>query len=387
MENTYEEIKKSAGSGVNVTYSKGYSIDSDDIDENLINEAVKNAENADIAIVFAGLPERYESEGYDRVNMSIPESHVKLIEAVAKLQKNTVVLLSNGSPIEMPWIDKVSGVLECYLGGQAEASAIAAMLFGGVSPSGKLAETFPEKLSHNPSYLNFPGKNYVKYNEGIFVGYRYYDKKGIKPLFPFGFGLSYTNFEYTDISVDKKEMNDNDTLKVSVRVKNTGKFAGKEVVELYVRDVEFSIIKPYKELKGFEKIYLEPGEEKTVTFELNKRAFAYYDEEMKDWYVESGDFEILIGSSSKDIKLKECVKVNSTKKLNRKITKYTTIEDIMKDSKAPVALNQMFKNFEEKSGNKLPDFDWIKSLPLCKLSVFSGGLVTMDYIEMFIKQM
>lgn len=381
VENTYDDIKKSVGENADLTYSKGYSIDSDEVDEKLINEAVKNAENADVAVVFAGLTEKYESEGYDRVDMAIPESHVKLIEAVAKVQKNTVVVLSNGSPVEMPWINDVKGILDCYLAGEAMGSAISDILFGDVNPSGKLAETFPEKLSHNPSYLNFPGKEHVEYNEGIFVGYRYYDKKEIAPLFPFGFGLSYTNFEYTGISVDKKEMDANDTVTVNVKVKNIGKVTGKEVVELYVRDVKSGISRPQKELKGFEKVELQPGEEKTVSFKLGMRAFAYYDEEIKDWNVESGELEILAGSSSRDIKLKETVNVKSSKVINKKYTKNSTIEDIMESPKGAAVINEMLKSFEQKTEQKVPYFEMIKSIPISRLVLFTHGLLTMDTIN------
>ena len=212
------EIEAAAGSLMNVLFAEGYKLDSengihsekafkslcDEPDKDLIMDAEATAAKADIAIVFAGLPESYESEGYDRKHIKIPEGQRKLIEAVAKVQKNIVVILSNGSVIEMPWLDKVKGVLEGYLGGQAFGGAVADVLFGIVNPSGKLAETFPMKLSDNPSFLNFPGdEKKVEYREGIFVGYRYYDAKEIRPLFPFGYGLSYTSFEYTGISGKK----------------------------------------------------------------------------------------------------------------------------------------------------------------------------------------
>jgi len=191
IDNAHNEMVKIAGNSVKIKYAQGYPLDSDEIDEILINEAKEAAKNTDIAVVFVGLPERYESEGYDRNHMDIPENHKKLIEAVAEVQKNTIVLLSNGAPMEMPWIGKVKGIVETYLGGQAVGGAIADVLFGITNPCGKLAETFPMKLSHNPSYINFPGEeDKVEYKEGLFVGYRYYDRKGIEPLFPFGHGLS-----------------------------------------------------------------------------------------------------------------------------------------------------------------------------------------------------
>ncbi|MEM3466124.1 MAG: fibronectin type III-like domain-contianing protein, partial [Candidatus Jordarchaeales archaeon] len=194
---------------------------------------------------------------------------------------------------------KVKGILETYRGGQAWGGAVADVLFGEVSPSGKLAETFPKKLSDNPSYLFFPGEgDRVEYREGIFVGYRYYDKKEMEVLYPFGYGLSYTTFEYRDLKLDKKEMTDEEKLRVKVKVKNTGKMRGKEIVQLYVRDVKSSVIRPEKELKGFEKVELDVGEEKEVEFELDKRAFAYYDVEIGDWYVEEGEYEMDMGNKN-----------------------------------------------------------------------------------------
>ncbi|HQE50296.1 MAG TPA: glycoside hydrolase family 3 C-terminal domain-containing protein, partial [Fervidobacterium sp.] len=305
LDNALEEIEKLVQGKAKIIYEEGYNLDNDEMNQELIDKAKETAKKSNVAIIFAGLPDRYESEGYDRKHMKMPENHNKLIEEISKVQPNTIVVLSNGAPVEIPWIDKVKGLLESYLGGQAGGGAVADILFGEVNPSGKLAETFPKKLSHNPSYLNFPGEgNKVEYREGVFVGYRYYDKKEIEPLFPFGYGLSYTTFEYTDIIVDKKEITDKETIEVKVKVKNTGKVKGKEIVQLYVRDVESKVNRPEKELKGFEKIELAPGEEKTVTFKLDKRSFAYYNTEIRDWYVESGEFEILVGKSSKEIELK-----------------------------------------------------------------------------------
>lgn len=346
LDDIYEEIKKSAGDSVNVIYAQGYSLDKDEVDEELLKEAKQAAKEADVAVIFAGLPEHYESEGYDRQHMKMPESHCVLIEEVAKVQPNLVVVLSNGSPVEMPWLDKAKGVLEAYLGGQAAGGAIADLLFGDANPSGKLAETFPKKLSDNPSYLNFPGEgDRVEYREGIFVGYRYYDKKNIEPLFPFGYGLSYTTFEYSDLNISKKEILDTETVTVSVKVKNTGDMAGKEVVQLYVRDVESSVIRPEKELKGFEKLELKAGEEKTVTFELDKRAFAYYNVDIKDWYVETGEFEILIGKSSRDIVLRDKIFVKSTVSVKKAVHRNTLIGDVVSD---PI-LEPVFKEFMSKT--------------------------------------
>jgi len=306
---------------------------------------------------------------------------------VAKVQSNIAVVLLNGSPVEMPWIDKVKSVLEAYLGGQALGGAVADVLFGEVNPSGKLAETFPVKLSHNPSYLSFPGEDErVEYKEGLFVGYRYYDTKGIDPLFPFGHGLSYTKFEYSDISVDKKDISDNTVINVSVKVKNVGKTAGKEIVQLYVKDVKSSVRRPEKELKGFEKIFLGPGEEKTVTFTLDKRAFAYYNTQLGDWYVESGEFLILIGKSSRDIVLKESVRVNSTVKLRKKFSNNSTIEDIMSDSTAANVFGPMLLGLADEMKidmNNTHDMMVanIKNSPLRSLINSTQGRITEEMLD------
>jgi len=384
----YDEIEKIVGNNARLLYAQGYNPDSEEIDENLINEAKEIAKQSDVAIIFAGLPENYESEGYDRPHMRMPESHNRLIFEVAEVQKNTVVVLSTGSPVEMPWIDKVKGLFETYLAGQGEGNAIAELLFGIANPCGKLAETFPQKLSHNPSYLNFPGEgDRVEYREGIFVGYRYYDKKGIEPLFPFGYGLSYTTFEYTGISVDKKEINDNETITVTVKIKNTGDLPGKEIVQLYVRDVESSVIRPEKELKGFEKIELQPQEEKSVSFTLDKRAFAYYNVDIKDWYVETGEFEILVGSSSRDIRLKETIKVNSTTRMKKKFTRNTPIGDLLEDPTGAIVFNQIMERisqsvpfFAGQEGSQMMRA-MFRYMPLRSLINFSRGAFTEEMLN------
>ena len=265
----------------------------------------KRQKKADKAVIFAGLPDSFESEGYDRSHMRLPECQDRLIREIAEVQPNTIVVLHNGSPVEMPWKDDVKGLLEAYLGGQAGGSAVVNILYGKVNPSGKLAETLPLKLSDNPSYLNFAEREKVNYSEGVFVGYRYYDAKEMEVAFPFGHGLSYTTFKYSNLKLDRTEMTDQDTLTVSVDVTNTGSRAGKEVVQLYVSDRTGSVRRPLKELKGYEKVSLDPGETKTVTMTLDKRSFAWYSTELHDWYAASGEYEILIGASSRDIRLTE----------------------------------------------------------------------------------
>jgi beta-glucosidase len=286
--------------------------------------------------------------------------------------------------VEIPWIGKVKGLLEAYLGGQAMAGAVADILFGDVNPSGKLAESFPEKLSHNPSFINFPGdREKVEYREGLFVGYRYYDKVDIKPLLPFGYGLSYTTFEYSDLQLDKQEMLDTDELTVTVRVKNTGNRAGKEIVQLYVSDVESSVLRPVKELKGFEKVDIGPGEEKTVTFKLGKRAFAYYNTELKDWHVESGDFEILIGKSSADIVLRKTVYVKSTVKLPKKYTMDSTLADIQNEPAAAPLFEKMSESLASLGGGGLgmDTQGMMSSISLRMLLMMGRGQVTLEMLN------
>lgn len=332
LDDALEEMMNVAGDAAQIIYSQGYKLDSDEIDEDLVREAKETAAKADVAVLFVGLPDRYESEGYDRTHMAIPVNHRALIEAVGEIQSNLIIILSNGSPVEMPWIGKAKAVLEGYLGGQAFGGAVTDLLFGLANPSGKLAETFPVKLSDNPSFLNFPGEgDKVEYKEGVFVGYRYYDTKEIEPLFPFGFGLSYTKFAYSDLQVDKSAIKDDEAVTVQVTVKNTGAYAGKEIVQLYVKDVQSSVNRPQKELKGFQKIELQPGEQQTVTFVLDQRAFAYYNVQIGDWHVETGAFDILLGKSSRDIELRATIEVESTVTLPGTYNRNSLIGDLMEN--------------------------------------------------------
>ncbi len=313
--------------------AKELGIDVDFIDGKDIKLAADSAKNASAVIVFAGLPDSYESEGFDRDKLDMPESHNAVIEAVAEVNKNVAVVLHNGSPVTMPWLGKVKSVLECYLGGEAIGIAQAKILFGLSNPSGKLPETFPLRLEDTPSYLNFPGNGRtVNYAEGIFVGYRWYDSRKMNVLFPFGHGLSYTNFEYGKISLSSDSIKDNQTVEVSVKIKNTGNMDGKEVVQLYVRDLTGFEIRPDKELKGFEKVSLKKGEEKTVTITLDKRSFALWNSDINDWYVPTGEYEILVGSSCCEIKDSAIIHVTSTTKKAFEITRWTTAGDMMNNA-------------------------------------------------------
>ena len=291
-------------------YAAGYELDSEIPNEKLIEGACKVAREADVVLVFAGLPDIYETESSDREHMRLPESHNQLIKRVASANPRTVVVLSNGAPVEMPWVDEVQAIMEGYLCGQAAASAMIDLLFGVVNPSGKLAESFPVRLQDVLSSRYFPsGPETVEYRESVFVGYRYFDTAKKPVLFPFGHGLSYTTFEYSSLKLSAVQLTDRDLLTVSLMVMNTGLKAGAEVVQLYVHDRESTVFRPYKELKGFEKIFLKPGERKKVNIVLDRRAFAFYNPEIDDWTVESGVFEILIGASCADIRLKMAVHV------------------------------------------------------------------------------
>ncbi len=313
LDDAAAEAVKVAGPSCAIHYAAGYSLSTDESDAVLLAEARDVAGAAELAVVFIGLTDRIESEGYDRDDLAMPASHLRLLEEVLAVQKNVAVVLSNGAPIEMPWLDRVPAVLEGYLGGQAWGGAVADLLFGVESPSGKLAETFPLALEDTPCYLNFPGDaGTVEYREGLFVGYRYYDAAKRRPLFPFGHGLSYASFEYSALRADKETLRDTETLAVSLEVRNSGPVDGKEVVQLYVGDLESSVLRPVRELKGFEKITLKPGETKTVRFELGKRAFAFWSPAHADWITETGDFEIAVGSSSADLRSRAIVRLEST---------------------------------------------------------------------------
>lgn len=339
-----------------VTYAQGYDIKEDVIDQDMLNQAVETAKEVDVAVIFAGLPDAFESEGYDRSHMRMPECQNTLISEIAKVQENVVVVLHNGSPVEMPWADEVKGILEAYLGGQAVGQAEVDVLFGKANPCGKLAETIPYKLADNPSYLNFPGDGQtVEYNEGVFVGYRYYDTKEMPVRYPFGYGLSYTTFEYSDLQLSADRIKDTDTLKVTLKVKNTGDRAGKEIVQLYVADKTGAACRPVKELKNFVKVELQPQEEKTVEMELDKRSFAWYNTQIHDWYAASGEYEILAAASSRDIRLKKTVYVESTTELPIHVHMNTTIGELLENPRTKAVIEGMTDSLIQHMGGSSGD--------------------------------
>jgi beta-glucosidase len=374
------------GKNFKIEYAQGYNL-KDDNDFSMIEEAKKVAEKADITLVYAGLPLHYESEGIDRKHIDMPEAHNRLISEVASVNKNTVVVLTNGSAVAMPWLDEVNGVLEGWLGGQAGAGGIADVIFGKVNPSGKLAESFPNRLKDTPAYLNFPGEEGdVLYGERMFVGYRHYDTREIKPMFPFGYGLSYTDFEYSAVTVSATNITDAEGLTVTFKVKNTGELKGKETVQLYVSDKESSLQRPVKELKKFAKVELEPGQEKEISFKLESRDFSCFDSRRNMWIAESGEFVIKAGSSSADIHLEETITLKSTQKVPVAFDEYTFLETLWAREDTRNMLIEMMPNTIKALNSENVPLDevnidpFIAAQPIIKLPYMSGGEVTHEDI-------
>ena len=319
--------------GITCNYAPGYHRSSEEVDERLMAEACQIAREAEQVVVFLGLTEIAESEGFDRTNMGLPANQTVLMQRLAALRDDLIVVLFGGSPVEMPWIGQVKAVLHMYLPGQAGGKAVADLLFGRANPCGKLAETYPLRYEDTASAHYFPGSRYsVEYRESLFVGYRYFDTAQQEVLFPFGHGLSYTSFAYTDLTLSACEISEHDTLQVAVTITNTGERIGSEIVQLYVHDVGSSVFKAEKELKGFQKVRLQPGESSRLVFSLNKRDFAHYDVASADWVIEGGAFEILLGASSRDIRLRETVTIQThfqaKQELPEVLTEYTQLESL-----------------------------------------------------------
>lgn len=318
-----------------ISYAEGFGLTDYTVNEALEEEAVKLAKECENIVIFAGLPDRFETEGVDRKHLQLPQNQNHLIARIVQANPNTVVVLHNGAPVEMPWIDNVPAVLEMYLGGDGVSEATLSILYGDNNPSGKLAETFPLKLEDNPSYLNFPGENGVShYNEGIFVGYRYYEKKKMNVLFPFGHGLSYTTFSYENMTVSKECFLEGESLQVSFTLKNTGDQAGAEAVQLYIGAADSKVIRPVKELRDFQKVFLQPGESKEITFEVDCSSLAYYETKLDDWFAPSGTYQIAIGSSSEDIRLQREVAYTAVTKIPAVITRDSSLGELAGNPKA-----------------------------------------------------
>jgi beta-glucosidase len=311
----------------------------------LIAEARKVAEKADKVVVVIGLTFLEESEGFDRRSYGIAPGHQKLLNEVIAVNPNVVVVLQNGSPVSMPWLDQVDGVVEAYLGGQAGGLALADVLTGKVNPSGKLAETFPKRIEDNPTYIGWAGEEgKTYYNEGVFVGYRYYDKKQVEPLFAFGYGLSYSSFALADLKVSRDQISETDSVTVTVNIKNTGKLAGKEVVQLYVKDEASSVNRPERELKHFAKVDLQPGEQKEVSFQLSNRDFAFYSAQHEKWISESGEFSIQVGSSSRDLPLKQTISLAVANPPKVNFTKYSLVKEVQHHPVGKKIISEIIQN-------------------------------------------
>lgn len=315
---------------IEVTYSAGISDDGITADDELLKAAIEQAKSAEVAVVFAGLPDSFESEGYDRSHMDMPQAQNQLISAIAAVQPNIVVVLHKGSPVAMTWLNEVSAVLDMYLGGQAVGAATVDILFGEANPSGKLAETYPLRLEDTPCYLQFPGDGKsVTYGEGVFVGYRWYDSRKMEVLYPFGYGLSYTSFSISELKLTTDTLEEGGSVEVSVNVTNTGKRPGAEVVQLYIAPpAKLTKIRPVHELKGFEKVYLEVGETKSVKINLDVDSFSYWSSEQGKWFAAPGVYTIEVGNSSRDITCSTTIELKTPAALF-KYSASTTIGDLM----------------------------------------------------------
>ena len=368
-------------------FAQGYKSDTDETDKKLLAEAVELAKSGKPILMFIGLTDLYESEAFDREHMKLPKNQLELIDEVLKVNDKVIILLHCGSPVELPFADKVKAILNCYLGGQAGAGASLDIIFGKVNPSGKLPETFPVRLADNPSFNYFPGgTKTVEYRESIYIGYRYYDTAKIPVRYPFGFGLSYTDFEFSNIKVSSENISEEDEVKVSFNVKNIGAMDGAEVCQIYVRPQSSTIFRPEKELKEFTKIMLKAGEEKTVTLSLNKRSFAYFNVNTMNYEVETGKFDILVGDSSNNLPLIKTIKVTSIS--GAKAPDYKAIAP---DYYGANIRNISAAEYEKLLGRELGEADWGKdrvydlNVTFEDMSGFAGGRFINGVIKFAIK--
>lgn len=352
-----------------VAYAPGY--DSEEPNTALIEEACKVAQGRETVIVLVGTTAMSESEGADRHSLSLPKSHLALLEALFEVNSNIVVCNFSGAAVELAPVEPLAkAILHCGLTGEAGGSALADILFGDINPSGKLSETFPVCLEHTPAYPYFPGDgDEILYHEGLFQGYRYYDTKKIPTQYPFGYGLSYTEFTYSNLQLSSKLLHNGDTLTVSVDVTNTGKAVGSEVVQVYVSDPESYLIRPEKELKGFGRVTLQPGETKTLEIELDERAFAYFVPHIGRYAVESGAFKILVAASSKDIRLEAEVHFESVDDVRRPLTMESTMEEFYNDNRYSEVTRQIYAELQ--INEEHPLFPMLSSM---RLKVLPGVL-------------
>jgi beta-glucosidase len=381
-----EELQSALAGRADVRFAAGFGVGKTDKDEQLLQEAIDLARIADHVLVFLGLPGEDESEGFDRTHIDLPANQLVLVHALAEVHDRLIVVLANGGVVRVSsWEGKVAAILECWLSGQAGGGAAVDLLLGVAIPSGKLAETIPVRLQDNSSYLNFPGEeSIVRYGEGIFIGYRAYDKLVQPVSYPFGFGLSYTNFRIGDVNVSIAGSVAGGDLDVTVTasVTNTGQRAGAEVVQVYVGDTEASVARPLRELKGFVKVHLEPGETQQVSCQLDQRAFAFWSTRFKQWVVESGEFMIAVGSSSRDLVSTETITLDAPR-LSLPLGPDSTLHEWLDDERGRELLSK-------RDMRLLQDPELIKvigTMPMHTLAAFQGMALSHDELEELVAEL
>ena len=360
--------------GVAADFAPGFTLDDAAQDPALTEQAVTAAQQADVVLLFLGLPAAYESEGFDRTTLDIPAKQVEVLDAVAAANPNVAVVLSNGSVVSMPWRGRAKAILETWLLGQAGGAALADVIFGDEAPSGKLAQTIIDDVNDDPSAMNWPGEEgHVDYGEGVFVGYRYYDTFRKQVTYPFGYGLSYATFDVHDATVAKTGPR---TAEVTVTVTNTSDVAGAETVQVYVAPSKAKVARPVHELKGFAKVALEPGESKNVTIALDDRAFAYWSERFDDWHVEGGTYTVEVGVSSRDIISRLDVEIDDDGKIMN-LDEWSTFGEWLDDPIGAPILQHVLDDMGKEAGHPvIPDSAlmvmFLRSMPLRSLSVILG---------------
>jgi beta-glucosidase len=380
-----EELQAALSGRAEVRFAAGFGIGTDN-DAQLLQEAVELASGADHVLVFLGLPGEDESEGFDRTHIDLPANQLMLVHTLAEVHDRLIVILANGGVVRVStWEDKAAAILECWLSGQAAGGAAVDLLLGVANPSGKLAETIPVRLQDNPSYLNFPGEEgVVNYGEGIFIGYRAYDKLVQPVSYPFGFGLSYTTFRIDNVNVSTAGSVANGDLAVTVAasVSNIGQRAGAEVVQVYVGDVEASVARPLRELKGFVRVYLEPGETKQVSCQLDDRAFAFWSRRFEQWVVESGEFAIAVGSSSRDLVATETIMLDAPR-LSLPLGPDSTLHEWLEDERGRELLSK-------RDVRLLQDPEMIKmigTMPMHTLAAFQGMALSHEELQELVAEL
>jgi beta-glucosidase len=381
-----DELQSALAGQAEVRFAAGFGIGTTDNDEQLMQEAVELATEADHVLVFLGLPGEDESEGFDRTHIDLPANQLVLLHALAEVHDRLIVILANGGVVRVStWEEKVAAILECWLSGQAAGGAAVDLLLGVANPSGKLAETIPVRLQDNSSFLNFPGEEgVVRYGEGIFIGYRAYDKLIQHVSYPFGFGLSYTTFRIDDInvSITGSVAGGDLAATVTASVTNTGQRAGAEVVQVYVGDVEASVARPLRELKGFVKVHLEPGETRQVSCDLDERAFAFWSQRLQRWVVESGEFLIAVGSSSRDLVATEAITIDAPR-LSLPLGPDSTLHEWLDDDRGRELLTK-------RDIRLLQDPELIKvigTMPMHTLAAFQGMALSHEELSQLVAEL